>query len=158
MTAKAAQVADAVTAAINAAQWPMQFRAERSYADWDDELSELERMRVDVVPKFDPDIALDTRATTGQELAIDVGVRKRFSGEEIDSTNGRIRLSAIDEMVKLVEDLGEFLIADRLSGLDTIGAVWIETTIGALYIRDHLRQYGQFTGYIRLRFSLHVSL
>jgi hypothetical protein len=158
MASKAAQVADAITAAINAATWSLDFRAERSYADFDDRLTDLERIKVDVVPKFDPQIELDTRATTGWELAVDVGVRKLFTQSDIDSTSGKIKLTALDQMVQLVEDLAQFLIEDRFTALNSIGAVWMETRIPALYIRDHLREWSQFTGYIRLVFSLHCEV
>lgn len=156
MASRAAQVADAVTDAINAATWSMPFRAERSYADWDDELQTLDRLRVDVVPRFDPTIELDTRATNGWELAIDIGVRKRFDIAQQNQVEGKIKLADIDALVELVESLGEMFIPDRLAGLDAIGAVWIATSIPALYVRDHLRMWTQFTGFVRHTFSLHT--
>lgn len=156
MASRAVQVADAITAAINAAEWALPFRAERSYADWDDELTELNRLRVDVVPKFDPSLDLDTRATNGWELAVDIGVRKRFDIDQQNQVEGRIKLAEIDKLVELVETLAEMFIPDRFTALDSIGAVWMNTTIPALYVRDHLRINSQFTGFVRHTFILHT--
>ena len=157
-TPKLARVADAIVSAINAEiTWGVDFRAERSYADFDDQLHELNSVRVDVVPQFAPTLEMDTRATNGWEMFVDVGVRKRFQVDEIDATSGRLRVDAIDELVGLVERFAEFFTAERFTALNDIGAVWIENQIPAAYVRDHLREWSQFTAFVRIKFSLHTT-
>ena len=153
------QVADAVTGALNSATagtFAADFIAERSYADWDDQLTEAEQLRVDVVPHYAPTLELDGRGWIGGEALIDVGIRKKFAQAEQESTTGKLASASVDQMLLLVEQVARYLIADRFTALDaTCGAVWSKTEVRAAYIRDHLRLWGQFTGYVRLTFSTH---
>ena len=153
------QVADAVADALNGATagtFAADFTAVRSYADWDDQLTEAEKIRVDVVPHYAPTLELDGRGWIGGEALIDVGVRKKFAQQEQEATTGRLANAAVDEMLLLVEQVAKYLMADRFTALDaTCGAVWTKTEVRAAYIRDHLRLWGQFTGYVRLTFSTH---
>lgn len=158
MSSVVVRMADAVVSAINAHDWDIPVMAERSYAEFDDQLTDLDKLQIDVFPKFDPTIELDTRGTTGWQVAIDVGVRKRFDTADQDQTTGRIKRSSIDELVALVESLAKYLIAERFTELDAIGMVWQSTSVPALFVRDHLRQWSQFTGVVRLTFSGHEVL
>lgn len=153
------QIADAVTAALNGASagtFAADFTAVRSYADWDDQLTDAEQLRVDVVPFYAPTLELDGRGFVGGEAMVDIGIRKKFSQAEQESTTGRISAAAVDELLLLVEQVARYLVTDRFTALDsTCGAVWQKTEVRAAYIRDHLRLWGQFTGYVRLTFSTH---
>ena len=50
MAAVVVDVADAVTAELNATSWSQNFEATRSYADWTDKLEDFNKLVVDVVP------------------------------------------------------------------------------------------------------------
>jgi hypothetical protein len=150
MTAHAVLIADAVTKAINDESWPITFRAERSYADFDEQLHELGAVRVDVVPVTDPITYLQSRDGINWDLSIDVGVRKRFDQDEIDQASGKIILSAIDQLTSLLESLATLLVAQRIDSLLPAGTWWRSTDIRQLYTRDHLRQWSQFTGFVRI--------
>lgn len=158
MSSVVVRMADAVVTALNSHDWDIQFTAERSYAEFDDQLKDLGQLQIDVFPKFDPTLELDTRGTLGWQVAIDVGVRKRFGTEDQDQTTGRIKRDSIDELVNLVEAIAKYLIAERFTSLDAIGMVWQSTSIPALFVREHLRQWSQFTGIVRLTFSGHEVL
>lgn len=146
------EIATAVTAALNAATLSINFTAVRSYADWTDKLEDLDTLQVDVVPL---QTVVDTQLASHAEImyrwAVDVGVRKRFSGAEITGPTGSIEIDEIDALVLLVEEIHEHLTAERLS--DYTDAAWFETQLVQAYNRKQLREWNQFTGITRVVFD-----
>lgn len=153
-----ADIAQAVVDAINAADWSQDLEAERSYADWDDELSERDTLRIDVVPVDSPTVDLQTRGSIRWSVGVDIAVRKRFGTDARTPDKGRLANAKIDALIGLVEEFAAYFVTDRFASLEASSVAWQSTTIPALYISEHLRQYGQFTGLIRLGFHADAAL
>lgn len=157
-------LADAITAVINADQaasafGSVSFTAKRSYPTWDDDFKELKDLSVDVVFVSSAGggvlAELDTEATLNTEPAIDIAVRKRFEPSDRES-NGDLKKSAVDPLVKLVEKIYEQLAGDRMQAISLasgISANWIETLIRTHCDYGRLRQ-GCFLGCVRIRFDV----
>jgi hypothetical protein len=157
-------LADAITAVINADQSANAFRqsftAQRSYPTWDDDFSTLKTLAVDVV--FVSSAAsggalaeLDSEATLSTEPAIEVAVRKRFQPSDRE-TNGELKTSSVDPLVKLVEKIYEQLAGDRMQSITLasgVSANWIETSVRTYCDYKRLRE-GCFLGCVRIRFNV----
>lgn len=149
------KVADGITADLAAALADgqfvgLQFKPERSYADWlDDELDDLECLHVDVVPVGHEQTDLDDRESIGYVCSVDVGVRKKF-GPRDNSQAGRIKRAEIDRLVRFIEELHEHFCELTLPTFEA--AVWRETKIRTTFSRKHLREKRLFLGVIRLFF------
>lgn len=147
-------IADAITAELAAAVRDgkfegMQFTPERSYADWDDDLKDLDCLRVDVVPVGHEDASRETRGSLKYDCSIDIGVREKFGAEARDK-HGRIQVERVDRLALLIEEIHEFFISRRLTGLEA--AVWVETKIVSSYDREKLRDLGLFVGFVRVTY------
>jgi len=159
-------LADSITAVINADQaasafGSVSFTATRSYPTWDDDFSTLKTLAVDVVFVSNGGggsgalAELDSAATIETEPAIDIAVRKRFQPSDRES-NGELKTSAVDPLVKLVEKIYEQLAGDRgqaialASGVD---ANWIDTSVRTYCDYKRLRE-GCFLGCVRVRFNV----
>lgn len=171
MPAVSVQVAEAIRAEIEAADFGLDFLLERSYAEWDEELEELDVLRVDVVPHFAAKLEQQDRAASLWSVSVDVGVRKKF-GQQHRTSSGRIDVSKIDDLVLLTEQIGEhFCPTGTLAGRlpDVSGAAWESspgampgetgsmqsgTDFRALFNRDHLRRLAQFTSIVRLNYQV----
>jgi len=164
MSAVPIVLADAITAVVNTDQaanvFGLSFTAQRSYPTWDDEFSGLKDLAVDVVfvssNGSDGALAeLDSESTLQTEPAIDIAVRKRFQASDRES-NGDLKKSSIDPLVKLIEKIYEQLAGDRgqaialASGVD---ANWLDTSIRTHCDYGRLRQ-GCFLGCVRVRFDV----
>lgn len=158
------QTADAIVTELNTPTghtWSLEFTAERSYADWDlalDDTAQRGVLLCDVVPVSRLPVALETQSSVAYSPAIDVVFRKKFEPADAQVDDGKITLSAVDELVTLVEEVNEYFAAMRLTGFDS--AVWdpsrdIELTA---VIHRHLREHDQYTGIIRLPFLASQSL
>lgn len=99
---------------------------------------------------------LDTREASEYRPACDIVVRKRMLPEDYVPETKRLSLAKVDELVRLVEDIHDFLCAERLSKLSE--AVWQETKILAAYKPSHLRQHHQFTGIVRVTYAIDKDL
>jgi len=157
-------LADAITAVINADQsasaFGQSFTAQRSYPTWDDDFSTLKTLAVDVV--FVSSAAsggalaeLDSEATVETEPAIDIAVRKRFQPSDRES-NGELKTSSVDPLVKLVEKIYEQLAGDRMQAITLasgVSANWIDTTVRTYCDYKRLRE-GCFLGCVRVRFNV----
>jgi hypothetical protein len=165
MSAVPILLADAITAVVNADQaanvFGLSFTAYRSYPTWDDEFSGLKDLAVDVVfvssNGSDGALAeLDSESTLQTEPAIDIAVRKRFQASDRES-NGDLKKSSIDPLVKLVEKIYEQMAGDRMQALTIatgLSAHWLDTSIRTHCDYGRLRQ-GLFLGVVRIRY--HVS-
>jgi hypothetical protein len=147
------QAADAVVTAINAATLPLEFKCKRSYADWDMELSDTDadRLRVDVVPVLHDNDGLQDRGAVEYLCPVDVGIRKRISQDD-QATGGEVDNDAIDPLVELLEGIFELFAASRLE--DFTDATWSVGEVRSSHNREHLRQWRQFTGIVRITFNV----
>lgn len=156
-------LADAATAVLNTAVQASYFdvrgfTVNRSYPDWDNEFADLKSVAVDVVfvTSGGTDLVeLDTEGTIDSEPAVDIAVRKRF--EPIDREHdGRVKKSALDPLVRLVEQIHEKFAAGRgtaLSLASGIDANWMDATVRTFCDYKRLRE-GVFLGVVRVRFDV----
>lgn len=131
---------------------------ERSYADWDEQLEDLSTLRVDVVPVNVGETELDSRGESRFLCHVDIGVRYRFAPEEREST-GRITVSEIDDLLLLLQQFHDHFVNNgegrRLTSYTA--AAWTETNVRTWYVREHLREMGQYTGIVRVTYEAVVA-
>jgi len=149
--ARAVAIADAVVAQINAAS--LGITALRSYADWDLELQDETGPRCDVVTNsVEQKDELATRGNVKFTVPVDIAIRQKFGENKRDPTTGRVQLVAVDALILLTETVA-MLFAGK-SSIDGSGVAFAyqDVAIMANPIRQHLRQFHQFTSVIRLTF------
>lgn len=135
------QVADSVTAQLNAAEFDFEFIAERMYVPNFD-LEDMKELRVTVVPR-DVELFPHDRAHNKYHCRVDVAVQKKFS----KGTN-----EEIDPLVDLVEKIADEF---RLKRLDSFQAArCIKAAHAVLYSSEHWEQLRQFTSLLTLTFEL----
>ena len=151
------QVADAIRHELTlGTSFVLAIDPQRSYADWDEELTEEAVLRVDVVPVRVATSELDARGQLNYGCEVDIGIRYRFPQEERQQLNGRVAVGAVDNLVELVEQIHEYFVDEDNSGrrlAQYTSAVWQSTDIRASYVRDMLRQLGQFVGIVRVTYE-----
>lgn len=160
MAAVLIEVAEALTAdlltAVTADEFTgLTFEPEWSFADWDDDLSDLDCLKVDVVPVTYDETDLDARESVGYVVSCDVVIRKKFS-QKYRRQDGKIDRDEIAALVLLVEEIHEYLCKIRLTDYDE--ASWKETTIRSTYSRKHLRELSMFLGIVRVSFDVSERL
>ena len=88
----------------------------------------------------------------------DIGIRYRFAPEERDS-NGRVTVSEIDDLLLLLEQFHDHFVNNgegrRLGTY--LAAAWQETNVRTWYVREHLRELGQYTGILRVSYEAVVA-
>ena len=135
------QVADSVTAQLNAAEFDFEFVAERMYVPNFD-LEDMKELRVSVVPR-DVELLPHDRAHNKYHCRVDVAVQKKFS----KGTN-----EEIDPLVDLVEKIADEF---RLKRLDSfLAARCVKAEHAVLYSAEHWEQLRQFTSLLTLTFEL----
>ena len=161
MTATLILLADAMTTVINTAVTAgdlgsANFTAQRSYPDWDDDFKDIKTLSVDVVPVAGSSLAeLDSQSTLQTEPSVDIAVRKRFEPSDREST-GRMKNSAVDPLVKLVEQIHELFAEGRDDSLSLAGGLyanWIDATVRTHCDYRRLRE-GYFLGVVRVRWNV----
>lgn len=160
MPAVLVDVADAVKEELKLGTFACEIFPERSYADWEMRLEDIDKTQVDVVPVGVRRTELDARQTLLYLCDVDVGVRRRFSGDDTDDYTGRVELSEVDTLVLLVEQLHEYMTDADNNGrrlTEYTSAVWQECDIRSSFVRDHLREMRQFTGIIRVSYEVSKS-
>ncbi len=165
------KVSDGITVEVNAALGAgvftgLQFKAESSYADFqDDELDDLDCLKVDVVPVGYTRTELDDRSSVLNVTASDIAVRKKFSEAQLTQSR-RIKKSEIDRLVLFVQELHEFFLRPDADEGVPIGtrltafpeATWRETNIRTTFSRRHLRDLKMFLGVIRVSYEVSKPL
>jgi hypothetical protein len=163
MTAIPIQIAEAVANEIRSSSIDL-VGADvfRSYADWDENFSDLVDPRIDVVftshqaSRQDSTIELASVDSQMYRPSVDIAIRKRFESQDRDPDNGRLLNTSVDPFVTLLEDIHEFFI-DRRDGdvltTSSLDVSWAETTIMAWVNHKKLRA-GLFEGVIRLTFEV----
>lgn len=168
-------VAKAVTSRIAAAVAEGEFGTavftpERTYADWDLELTNIDaldlrdsdKLHVDVVSHTTQQATqLSSRGTIQYTVPVDIAVRRKFGTDKTSDDTGRVAVEEIDKLMLLVQQLHVLFTAQRLVQ-DFEHAVWDNaaggTNIVAAPVRQHLRELRQFTGIIRIFFRVDVKL
>jgi hypothetical protein len=135
------QVADSVTAQLNAAEFDFEFVAERLYVPNFD-LEDMKELRVSVVPR-DVELLPHDRAHNRYHCRVDIAVQKKFS----KGTN-----EEIDPLVDLVEKIADEFRLKRLVSFQAARCVKAEHTV--LYSSEHWEQLRQFTSLLTLTFEL----
>lgn len=161
MTAVLVQVAEAVKDLLNGHTFSQPVQAERTYPNFSMELKDLNTLRVDVVAVGHPTSELATRGSVNYLCHVDIGIRKKFEREDREADTRRVSNEAIDPLVYLVEELHEFLCGEdqrRLTNPAGLDATWSETKIRATYIKEHLKDWSQFTGIIRVGYEARKDL
>lgn len=161
--------AKAVVERIQAATLSQQFTLERSYAEWDLELTKLDllelresdKLRIDVVAHTtEQETALQTRGGVRYKIPVDIAIRKKFGPDKQNDDTGRIEVEEVDALILLLQEVHLLFVKQRLG--DTNLSVWDGenggTQILAAPIREHLRTLRQFTGLIRIVFRADVTL
>lgn len=159
-------LADALTTVINTAQTAnelgsLAFTAVRSYPDWDDDFKDLKSLEVDVVPVTSAGdlVELDSSGTINTEPAVDVCIRKRFEpGDRTTSgtKDGRLKKTAVDPLVLLVEKIHELFSGDRATAVTLSGSTvanWVDATVRTYCDYKRLRE-GCFLGVVRIRYNV----
>ena len=150
-TAVSVGVAQAVAAALAAADLSQDFTPERSYANWELELENADCLRVDVVAVIDKQTCvLFTRGKKRYTIPVDIAVRKRFAPNEQDDETGRIDIAELDALCLLTEEIHGLFMKESLDGFDS--AVWDRTEISVSPVTDHLKKFRQFTSIVRIPF------
>jgi hypothetical protein len=149
----------AVLAALQAAPdgtFLEKLQPERSYADWEEPLTDSGVLKVDVVAVSVLPSELATRGSIIYAPGVDIVVRKKFDESAHRESDGRIKLEEIDALVLLVQQIDAFFTAKHLSGADD--GAWEKSNILAAYKPSHLRLHHQFTGIVRITFETENAL
>lgn len=148
-------VADAVLTDINAdpeGNFGEFFVARRSYGEWDDQLEEIDQLFVDVVPAKHPlSEAADRSGAVLHHVDVQIVVRRRLRRT---AETKRFRLSEVDGLLQLNENIFNYFIQHPLSDLAT--ATWRESKLVTDYVRRHLRDFSQYTGISQVTYEVIV--
>ena len=150
------EIADWMASVISNHDFGLTLEVERSYADWDDLLTEMDEIHVDVVPVGYPSSELDTRGAIADQNTIDIGIRKHFSLGDTQTNDGRIAIEEIDALVKLLRQIKKLLIKKR--AVDDSEAIWKATAVTITFDRKMLRDHQQFLGIIRFTLDVYDEL
>lgn len=137
MSAELVQVAEAVTEELNLGSFSQPVSAERSYQPLFD-LPEMSELHVTVVPGSRKVKTLG-RNRNQYDLAVEIGVQKRLSGQGNDEA---------DDLMALVEEIEDYFRLRRLGGFTQ--AIWIHSENSPVYDPEHLNDMHQFTSVLTL--------
>lgn len=153
-------VADGIVSELEAGSFVVSISPERSYGEWEEDLTDLDTLHVDVVP-VSTETVLSARRRLAYTCTVDIAVRQRFGVEDQQQSTGRVKRADVDQLVELVEQINEYMIDPDNSGrrlASYTAAAWKESEIRAAYVRDHLRGWRQFTGIVRAVYEVDKSL
>lgn len=157
MTSALITTPDAVKDVINSAtHWSQPLAAERSYADWDLELTD-NALHCDVV-LAGAQIAdeLADRESVDVTVPVHIAIRKKFEQDQLVESTGRVLVTEIDDLVQVVDDLHLFFATDRFDEFPDV--VWQETRLVSAFSREMLRTHRQFVGVLELLFTANQSI
>lgn len=132
-------IADAVSASLNAGPFDPAVSAERRYQPAFD-LAELAALKVSVVPKS-VTISNATRESGYFDCAIDIGVQKKIADD-----------SELDGLVDLVEQIADHLRQKRLD--DAPEAAFISIANEPVFAPEHLDQQRVFTSVLTVTYRV----
>ena len=136
------EIADTVTADLNAGGFSRSFTAVRRLLPRR-ELTELGTdVLVTVVPKS-IEVATASRAHNQHDCQVDIAVQRKVASAEDE---------ALDWLMELTQQIADHF---RLRTLDSFpAACWIKTEYPAVYAPEHLENHLVFTGLVTLTFRL----
>lgn len=135
------QIADAVVASLNAGSFSLPFTAERRYQPVF-ELSQLQELRVSVVPKSLTATAA-TRADAFFDCAIDIGIQQKVNADDAETLDG---------LMHLVEEIGDHL---RFHKLDAFpNGAWLAIENDPIFVPDHLEKERVFTSVLTVTYRV----
>jgi len=134
-------VADAVTASLNAGSFNLAFEATRQYQPVF-ELQDLQTLQVSVVPKS---IAITTASRDRGffDCRVDIGIQKKVDPDEP---------AELDSLMVLVEQIVDHLRMERLAAMPA--AAWVEITNEPVFAPEHLEQWRQFTSVLTIAYRV----
>lgn len=159
MSAVEVDIAEAIATALNAEEFSQSFAASMSYADIATALTETDELKVDVVP-WKSESELADRGELEYTVETDIVIRKRFSVQDQVVTTQEINKDAINEMMQLRQEISEFFTPSQVTGQtgrslsSQPNASWQSTKVMASFVRPHLRQFRQFTGWLRITYQI----
>lgn len=145
------RVTEAVKDALNDGDFSQEFKAVRSYADWElplEETIQSDTLFLDVVPVPPVPLDLETRGSLNYQPSVDIIVRRRL-GPERREASGRYKIEELDALTTFVEELAEFFVEDELAN----GGRWSGTEIRRAFVPAHLHKNHQFTAIVRVTFD-----
>ena len=134
-------IADSVTAQLNAVTLSQPITAERLYVPNFD-LEDMKTLRVTVVPRDVQFLPMD-RARNRYQGKIDIAVQKKFKKGDA---------AEIDPLVGLVEEIADVFRMKRLDSLVAARCIHVENSV--LYSTEHWEQLNQFTSLLTLTFEM----
>lgn len=132
-------IADAVTAALNAGPFDPALAAERRYQPAFD-LADLAALKVSVVPKS-VTISNATRESGFFDCAIDIGVQKKIADD-----------AEMDTLVDLIEQIADHLRQKRLD--DAPEAAFVSIANEPVFAPEHLDQQRVFTSVLTVTYRV----
>jgi len=132
-------IADEVVAELNGTAFSMPFTAKRAYVPRFD-LKDMATLRVTVVPKG-LDISTASRSGHRHDYRIDIGVQRKFEGEEP---------SELDPLMDLVEEIADHFRGAVLETDPEAACIGVEN--GPIYAQEHMREDRLFTSILTLTF------
>lgn len=152
MTAVLVDTATAVVAALTDGDYSQEFTPRRSYADWELPLKKVTGLLCDVVPITAPKTELWENNAIKVEPAADIVFRRRFSVDSQNEETGKIKIEDIDALVALVEEVHASLCASRPEEFEDASCETPQIVMA--YSAKHLREFRQFTGIIRVPYTV----
>ncbi len=159
MSAIEVDIAEAIADELNGEDFDVVFTATRSYADPSVLLTDLQTLHVDVVP-WKAESELVSRGHLEYTVDTDVLIRQRVGLIDQDVYTGEMPNDVIDDLMHLRQKIGEFFTPSQTTGqsgrvLTAVpDAAWQATRCMAAYVRPHLKQNRQFTGWLRITYTV----
>ena len=135
------QIADSVTAQLNAAQISQPLSAKRLYVPNFD-LQDVTELRVSVVPRELFIMAYD-RTASKYSARIDIAIQKKFEHGTHEE---------IDPLVVLIEEIADLFRLKRLDSMPEARCVSVEHPV--IYSTEHWEQHRTFTSLLTLAFQM----
>ena len=136
-------IAEAVKDELNGASLSQEFTAERCYQPAF-ELADMKTLHVTVVPKG-VTVEPASRGLIQDDYQIDVAVQKKLSAATADNAE-------LDELMGLVEEIGDFFRRRRLEAVPDAVCVKIENV--PIYAPEHISELRGFTSILTLTFRV----
>ena len=134
-------IAEAVKDELNGASLSQEFTAERCYQPAF-ELAEMKTLHVTVVPKG-MTVEPASRSLIQDDYQIDVAVQKKLNAADN---------AELDELMGLVEEIGDFFRRRRLDAVPDAVCVKIENV--PIYAPEHISELRGFTSILTLTFRV----
>lgn len=132
-------IADAVTASLNAGTFTETFTAERLHQP-SFELTDLQTLRVSVVPKSQ-EIRNASRQHSFFDCTVDVGIQQKVDDD-----------SRVDELLAFAEEIADHLRLKRLT--DYPLAAWMAIEHDPVVASEHLDQHRQLTSVLSVTYRV----